>query len=279
MSPLRSGVAAITCVVLLTVSTLFTVGTVEAADWANWRGPNHDGSTRADGLPIDFDQEKHVKWAADMPGPGAATPAVLGDRVFVSSIDAEKQSLVAFCLDRKTGEERWSHQIDLGYQPEGTDSRTVLHRRSNYASPSPTTDGERVVFFYGIGDLVAFDLDGEYLWSRNLQEDYGDFAFQWTFAASPTLWEGKLYLPILQRDEPANGRGEAGNPSVLLAMDPATGETLFRHERPSDARMESLESYATAIPYQGEDGRKELLVVGGDVITGHDPETGRELWR
>jgi outer membrane protein assembly factor BamB len=42
--------------------------------------------------------------------------------------------------------------------------------------------------------------------------------------------------------------------------------------------MESLESYATAIPCD-TGARKELLVAGGDVITGHDPATGRELWR
>jgi outer membrane protein assembly factor BamB len=43
--------------------------------------------------------------------------------------------------------------------------------------------------------------------------------------------------------------------------------------------MESLESYATAIPWVSPDGRKELLVAGGDVITGHDPASGTELWR
>ena len=54
---------------------------------------------------------------------------------------------------------------------------------------------------------------------------------------------------------------------------------MFRHVRPSPAQVESLESYTTMIPYVGADGREELLLVGGDVLTGHDPESGAELWR
>ncbi|MFG0315781.1 MAG: PQQ-binding-like beta-propeller repeat protein, partial [Planctomycetota bacterium JB042] len=249
-----------------------------AQDWPHWRGPNFDGSTRAAGLPAEFDRENGVRWRAPLPGPGAGTPIVLGDRVFLPSLDVEHETLVALCLDRRTGEVEWSRTVGGDYLPEGA-GKLRLHQRSNYASPSPVTDGEVVVFFYGSGDLAAFALDGEPLWSRNLQRDLGDFAFQWTFSASPTLFEGRLYLPVLQRNEPANGYGKPGAESFLLQLDPRTGETLVRHVRPSDARMESLESYATMIPFVAEDGRKELLVVGGDVVTGHDPETLKELWR
>ncbi|MEM7305896.1 MAG: PQQ-binding-like beta-propeller repeat protein [Planctomycetota bacterium] len=249
-----------------------------AQDWPNWRGPSYDGSTEAQNLPVDFDREKGVLWAADMPGPSAGTPIVVGEHVFVSTVDGDE--LAAMCLDRGTGKVLWKDAAGSGYKPAGTTiSTTQLDRRSSYSAPSPVTDGERVVFFFGNGDLVAYDLAGTRLWERNLQKDYGDFAFQWTFSASPTLWDGRLFLAVLQRDEPANERGKEGAESFLLAMDPKTGETLYRHVRPSDAVKESLESYATPIPHVGAEGRKELLVVGGDVITGHDPATGDELWR
>ena len=61
------------------------------------------------------------------------------------------------------------------------------------------------MFFFGNGDLVSYDLAGARRWARNLQKDYGDWAFQWTFGASPTLYDGRLYLPILQRDQPTDG--------------------------------------------------------------------------
>jgi outer membrane protein assembly factor BamB len=42
--------------------------------------------------------------------------------------------------------------------------------------------------------------------------------------------------------------------------------------------MESLEAYSTPVPIS-HNGREELLIAGGDFLTGHDPATGREIWR
>ena len=171
-------------------------------DWANWRGPNHDGSTAAEGLPIEFGPEKQVRWATSMPGPGASTPIVVGDRIFLTSVDRERERLVAMCLDRKTGAVSWSRDAGSGYRPDGRGTRIAGGSRATYASPSAATDGERVLFFFGNGDLVAYDLAGEELWRRNVQKEYGNFAFNWTFSASPTFFEGLFHLPVLQRNEP-----------------------------------------------------------------------------
>jgi outer membrane protein assembly factor BamB len=259
------------------VLALFSNGAT-AQDWAHWRGPNFDGSSTAEGLASTFSKTENVRWSAELPGTGASTPIVVGERIFLTSIDEESDVLLALCVDRETGEELWVDTAGSGYRPKDKGSNTSIGDRSNYASPSAVSDGKRVVFFYGNGDLVCYSLDGAREWERNLQQDYGDFAFQWTFSVSPTLFEGQIFLPILQRNEPANGIGKKGAESFLLALDAETGKTNYRHVRSSKAVMESLESYATAIPYVGE-GRKEILVVGGDVITGHNPGTGAELWR
>ena len=249
-------------------------------DWPNWRGPRHDGSSEVEGLPRKIGAEKGLRWRTELPGPGASTPIVIGERVFLTAVDHESDTLLALCLNATSGEVTWQKSVGSGYQPgDDAGEATRIHNRSDYASPSAVCDGERVVFFFGNGDLVCLDLEGEPVWSQNLQEVYGDFAFQWTFSASPSLWDGRLTIPILQRDEPANGLGKQGGESFLLGLDAKTGKELYRHVRPSDAVKESLESYATPIPYVGEDGRKELLVIGGDVISGHDPATGKELWR
>lgn len=259
-----------------------------AQDWANWRGPNHDGSTSAKDLPVKFSTKKNVRWSTVMPGPAASTPIVVGERIFLSSTDSESEQLVALCVDRASGKITWRRDVTTPYTADVTGgARIAGGRRSNYASPSPATDGKRVVFFFGNGDLVAFDLEGEKLWARNIQEDYGAFAFQWTFSASPTIFDGRLFLPVLQRDVPV-GRGRRGGgdgerrsgiESFVLAMDLETGKTIYKHVRPSPARVESLEAYTTLIPRVTKSGRKELLCVGGDVLTAHDPESGKELWR
>jgi outer membrane protein assembly factor BamB len=264
---------------LLAPLALFLAPAVLAQDWPHWRGPAYDGSAAATGLPKQVGKDTHVKWKSALPGPGASTPIVVGERVYLSAVDRDAQELLALCFDRETGALRWRKAAGSGYVPANASSKTALHDRSNYASPSAVADAERVVFFFGNGDLVCYDPEGQEQWRRNLQKDLGDFAFQWTFSASPTLWDGRLFLQVLQRDTPVSGRGKEGAPSLLLALDPRTGETQYAHERPSSARKESLESYATPIPYVGADGRKELLVAGGDVLTGHDPATGKELWR
>ena len=245
----------------------------EAGDWPQWRGPYFNGATDEKNLPSDWSKTENVAWSVDLPGAAAATPIIWSDKVFLSSADPAKDVLQAMCYHRSDGKLLWQHDVASGIRRD---------YRSTFAAPSPVTDGSIVVFFYGSGDLVCFDLDGRRRWARNIQKDYGTFAFQWTFSSSPLLWEGRLYLPVLQRDVPVgSGQWRAGEgeiESFLLAMDPQTGETLWRQVRPSQALAESREAFTTPIPLEHE-GTRQLLLAGGDVLTGHDPATGRELWR
>ncbi|MEK7677049.1 MAG: PQQ-binding-like beta-propeller repeat protein [Verrucomicrobiota bacterium] len=261
-----------TCAKSLTlILTSILAGSACAENWPQWRGPFFNGSTTETNLPVQWTKTENVAWSLDLPGPSAATPIVWGDHVFISSTDTQAQALLALCLDRKTGKVLWQHKINDGIRKDD---------RSNFASSSPTTDGKLAFFFYGNGDLTAFDFTGRQVWTRNVQKDFGEFAFLWTFSSSPVLHAGKLYLQILQRDVPVNGRGqkEGPNESCILALEPATGKMLWRQVRPSEAVAESREAFTTPMPYE-HNGRKELLVIGGDCLTGHDPETGRELWR
>lgn len=253
---------------LVTILATFCGG---AGDWPQWRGPNFNGSSGDNGLPSTWSKET-ARWTAPMPGPSAATPVVQGDRVFVSSSDFASSTLRAICLDRKTGRVLWNNRVGEG--------KIQQDDKSNFASPSPVADAARVFFFYGNGALVAFDHAGKEIWSRNITKDYGEFAFQWTFAASPLLYDGRLYLQVLQRDVPVHGRGRTDGPieSYLLALDPATGKTLWRQVRANEAAAESKEAFSTPIPFEFQ-GRKEILIAGGDCLTGQDPATGRELWR
>jgi len=251
---------------------------IEGQNWVHWRGPQYNGSTVAKDLPTDFSKTKNVKWAIDLPGPSAATPIILGDRVFISSTDLKEKTLLALCFDRKTGKQLWRQVTDSGYRSSGSDKELNSNSKDNFAHPSPVTDGKQVIFFYGHGDLVAFDLDGKKLWSRNLQKEYGDFCFQWTFGSGPTIYEGVLLMQVLQRNEPVHGRGKKNAESFLLGIDPVLGKNIWKKSRSSKALKESLESYATPIPYE-KNGRKEFLIVGGDCVTSHDPQTGNEYWR
>lgn len=243
----------------------------QAANWPHWRGPEFNGSSPERNLPADWSTSNRLAWAVDLPGPSAATPILWNDHVFVSSTDPRAGTLLAMAFDRASGRPLWQHKVADGIRRDN---------RSTYASSSPVTDGQRVIFFYSTGDTVAFDFSGKSLWARNLQKEFGEFAFLWTFSSSPTLDGGRLFLQVLQRDVAVSGRGRSDGPndSYLIALDPATGATLWRQVRPSEAVAESREAFSTPIPARFE-GRAELLVMGGDCLTSHDPATGRELWR
>ncbi len=256
--------------ILFTI-TLFSLSTAEADNWPNWRGPHFNGSSSEKGLPTVFSKEENLAWKTDLPGVGSSTPVVWGDAVFLTSVDEKQEGVLAIRIDAGSGKIVWSKKFGEGVRQD---------KRSTYAGPSAVTDGKLVYFFSGNGNLAAFDFSGKEVWNRDIQKEYGPFTFGWTFSTSPVLYGGTLFLQVLQRDVPVNGKGRENGPndSYILALDPGTGKEKWRHVRPAKAVGESLEAFTTPIPIVHA-GREELLVVGGDCLTGHDPASGKELWR
>jgi outer membrane protein assembly factor BamB len=257
----------------LTFFLLALAACAQADTWPQWRGPHFNGTSEEKGLPETWTKDS-AKWATPLPGPSGATPAVWGDSIFVSSPDKEK-NLLLFCIDRKDGAVRWQKQIATGDITKG---------KGNMASPSPITDGKTVWALFGTGDLAALDFKGNVLWQRHLGEEYGRFSINWIYGSSPLLYDGRLYLQVLQRnpappDYPGLAGGSPERESYLLALDPKTGKNIWKVARPSEAKLESQESYATPVPHIGADGKAQILIAGGNCLTGHDPATGKELWR
>ena len=147
-----------------------------------------------------------------------------------------------------------------------------MQRKQNMSSPSPVTDGRTVWVLTGTGILKAFDFKGKELWIRDIQKDYGAFGLNWGYASSPLLHEGMLYVPVLHGMK-------TDDPSYVLKIDGKSGKTLWRVERPTDAIRESPDAYIDAGADAGYGNKTEIVITGGDVVTGHDPGTGKELWR
>jgi outer membrane protein assembly factor BamB len=265
----------ITQVCIAVAGSMLCLSPLRAENWPQWRGPHFDGSTTETKLPDTLDPKTTMVWSIETPGPGCATPVVFNDRIFFTSLDKKTKKLLAICASRADGKILWSKEIGLG---------AVTNNRNDMASPSPITDGKTVWFYFGTGDLAAFDVEGNPLWSRNLEKDHGKFNMLWLYSASPLLHEGKLYIPVLHRDTPVAQRGgppssdSARADSYLLCVDPGTGKDLWKVVRPTDAVQEAREAYTTPVPIT-VDGKTQIVIMGGDYATGHDAETGKELWR
>ncbi len=246
---------------------------VQGENWPQWRGPDFNGSTSEKNLSTNWSNTENVVWKAPLPGMSGATPAIWNDHVFVSSPDAQK-NLNLICLNRIDGKVRWQKQVAVGDKVIG---------RNNMASPSPVTDGKSVFILFGTGDLAAYDFSGKEMWTRNIGKDFGKFSIMWLYGSSPLLYKGKLYLQVLQREPIPSDYAHAiddkpHRESYLLCIDPKTGKDLWRHIRKTDAKMESNEAYSTPTPFEGKNGT-EILIVGGNCVTGHKADTGEEIWR
>lgn len=237
-----------------------------ATDWPQWRGPFFNGSITEANLPESWNWTENVAWITPMPGPSSATPVISNGRVFVSSMIGRTNEFVAICLDAETGKQLWQ-------KTAGTITRNM--RRNNPATPSPVTDGKNVLFLYGNGELIGFDIDGNKLWSRNIETDYGTLSVQFGYSSSPLLYNDKLFIQVIRRSRP---EAENSLESFVMATDPRTGNTIWKQARATNTYSESMEAYTTPIPML-HNGKPEILTIGADFITANDPENGAELWR
>ncbi len=239
---------------------LAAIFVVRADNWPHWRGPNRNGVSAEKNLPERWSPQENVTWKLALPGLSGATPIVWDDRVFVNVTDGDKIEL--WCVDRDSGKPVWKKFLGGG---------NVKMRKHNMSSPSPVTDGKSVWVMTGTGLLRRLDFNGKEIWLRDIQKDYGTFGLNWGYASSPLLYKNSLYVQVLHGMK-------TDDPSYILRIDAKSGKTIWRVERPTNAIRESPDSYTTPALLEHE-GQVEIVITGGDVVTGHDPETGKELWR
>ena len=264
------------------------VGTVHAADWPHWRGPSASGVSPETGLPVEWSDRSGVAWKVPIRGVGVSSPIVSGDQVFVTSQlgrgvaragprlfqsgdagaagevalaqseDVAAREEVVFLVsafDRASGRPIWEHALPA----EG--ALPSVHEKHNLATPSPVTDGSRVYAWFGTGQIIALDLGGQPVWTRNLASEYGSFQIDWGHASSPTVYRDMVILICYHERS-----------SYLLALDARTGATRWKVDRPTGTL-----SYSTPLVVETAAGA-ELIVNSSAGVSAHDPTTGQELW-
>jgi outer membrane protein assembly factor BamB len=245
------------------VALAASTATLFAGNWPQWRGPTLNGVSAESGLPFKWSPTEGIAWKLPLPALSGSTPIVWGDRVFLNVATALRTgSLELWSIDRNNGQVVWKRPIAGGNNHQ---------QKQNMSSPSPVTDGQFVWVMTGVGVLKAFDMTGREIWTRDIQRDYGRFGLNWGYASSPLLHMNTLYVQVLHGMK-------TDDPSYLLGIDKATGKTSWRVERPTRARSESPDAYTTPALLQ-YGGKTEVVVTGGDAVTGHDVNTGQELWR
>lgn len=225
--------------------------------WTRFRGPVGAGVAQFDDLPTTWDAEtgEGIAWRTELPLPGANSPIIWQDRVFVTGADEHQREV--YCFDAHTGELRWTLPV-----AEGEDWPVErMHSMTGHAAPTGATDGERIYECFPTGHVIAADFGGELAWERWF--DFSDDIYG--RATSLVLHDGLIFVQI------DLGKPDIGE-SHMVALDAATGDTVWEIERPVQG------SWTTPIVIDtGE--REELITSAKPWVIAYDPATGEEYWR
>ena len=219
-----------------------------AAEWSRFRGPNGSGVSSASGLPSEIGPEQNLVWRREL-GPGHSSPILDAERVYLTTLEGEE--LATICLDAASGAVIWRRVAPRARQE-------TLDPRNHAAAPSPAVDDERVVVFFADFGLLAYDKRGQELWRHAL----GPFHNVYGMGASPILHAGRVYLACDQ---------QLG--SFLLALDAASGELVWRSERPW-----AKSSHCTPIIVASQAGGEELILPGSFYLDAYGLERGERRW-
>ncbi len=253
-----------------------------AQAWPQWRGPLGTGEAVESDPPVEWSETTNVRWKTSIPGAGASTPIIWGDTIYLqtaSPIGGEKpprQADFAFpeqmavynglayyratreyefalvAVDRAAGDIKWRRVLRVEQPSQGR------HPTNTFASGSPSTDGRRIIAFFGSRGLYALDMRGEVLWTT----DFGEMTTRngWGEGSSPTLFRDRV---IVTWDHEAE--------SFIAVLDAATGREAWRR-----ARSEPT-TWATPLVVPVGD-RVQVITNGQQHVRGYDLETGEELW-
>ena len=201
---------------------LSTVGFPAAvANWPAWRGPEGNGISPETNLPLRWDSKENVRWRVALPGPGNSTPIVWSNRVFLTQSVPKENRRTVMCLDRADGQILWQAGTVWTEKESGGSGNPPC-------TPSPVTDGERVIAWFGSAGIFCYDLAGKELWRRDL----GRQTHGWGYASSPVLYRDLCLLNF--------GPGQR---SFLVALDKLTGKPLWQYDVPPVAAEAKWEDF------------------------------------
>src|SRR5262245_18535331 len=147
-----------------------TLASASEQNWPGFRGPGAQGV--ADGYPTRVAWDVNAKagklpgvfWRAEIPGLGHSSPIVWGDWIFVATAaglsgkaplrigyygdvkaadDNDEQKWMILCFEKKSGKKLWEKTVRT------SKPATEGHEKSTHANTTLTTDGQRLVAFFG----------------------------------------------------------------------------------------------------------------------------------
>ena len=240
---------------------LLTSTSFAADEWPQFRGPDGQGHSDAEGIPTEWSETKNVAWKTPVPGEGWSSPVIWGNQVWMTSSTDAGKSLHAVCIQRSSGRLLFDKEVLTADDPGRH------HKQNGYASPTPVLDGERVYVHFGPRGTAALDTQGNVVW-RNTELEYN--ALQGA-GSSPILHGARLILTCDGIDN-----------QFLVALNKHTGKIIWKQNRAhleAAAKKRDIAKMAYSTPLVVNiDGIPQLVSTGADHVAAYNVETGKEIW-
>ncbi len=225
-----------------------------AEDWPAWRGPTRDGiAAPGQTPPQHWSETENILWRTPVSGRGHSSPTVVGNRIYLTTADPDKQTQQVLCFDRSRGQLVWDTVVHQG----GLDK--AGHLNTSFANSTVVCDGEQLYVNFLNGKAVhttALDLQGKIRWQHRVC----DFVTHQGFGSSPVV-EGKVVLVT------ADHRGGG----TVAGLDRTSGKVVWEQTRPKTPNYTSPAVVRAA-------GRTQMIVAGCNLVSSFDPQTGAKLW-
>ncbi len=219
-------------------------------DWPEFRGPSGQGISNERGLPVTWSETKNVQWKVEIPGRGWSSPAIAGERIWLTTATEEGRSLRAIILDRKTG------AILKDIELFRLKSAGPLHAKNSLASPTPLLEGDRAYIHFGANGTACLTQTGDIVWKTKLDYDNG----QHGPGGSPALYDDLLIISC-----------DGQESQYVVAIDKQTGKVRWKKPRLG------AQAYTTPLVVRRGEG-DQVISPGAFRAMAYDPKSGKELW-
>jgi outer membrane protein assembly factor BamB len=230
---------------------LFLSFPILAQDWPEFRGSSGQGHSTERGLPLVWGETKNVRWKVAIPGKGWSSPAIQGNRIWLTTATEEGRSLRALALDRNTG------ALLQNIEVFRLKSTGALHAKNSLASPTPVLEGDRVYLHFGAHGTACLTQSGAIVWKTRLDYDNG----QHGPGGSPVIYDDLLIVSC-----------DGMSIQYVVALDKLTGKVRWKKLR------EGNQAYTTPLVVRLPAG-DQVISPGAFRAIAYEPRTGKELWQ
>jgi outer membrane protein assembly factor BamB len=230
-----------------------------ARNWGCFRGPAGAGVSASTNTPLTWNVQTGagVLWKTKAPGPDFNSPVIWEDRLFLTTATAKKREVC--CYEVASGKLLWQKTVDN--VPNGGAVLEMNEVSGGFACPTAAVDGRRVYAMFANGDLAAFDLGGQPLWSRS----FAPITNQYGHAASLALWQDRLVVQLDHGDSDQKV-------SRIIAVNTADGKTVWEKPRETHGTWSSPVVAEAA-------GKPQIITLGLPHVISYAATDGAELWR